>query len=92
MAKRKKKNKKEFSKLIMIAVMSTYFIGLIFGMIIICLVIKFEPSSIGMALSSLFGFIGAPVAVAIGFYSYKAKSENVEKIRKSYGSDEPTDV
>jgi hypothetical protein len=36
---------------------------------------------ISTSLCGLFSFIAAPVAVAIGFYSNKAKAENVEKIK-----------
>ena len=68
----------EFSKIILCCVMATYFLGLAFGMAVI---LK-SPSD--TALCGLFSFIGAPVAAAIGFYSYKAKAENVEKIRSGY--------
>ncbi|MCC8161026.1 MAG: hypothetical protein LIO53_06955 [Oscillospiraceae bacterium] len=42
-----------------------------------------SSSYISTALCGLFSYIGAPVAVAIAFYSYKAKAENVEKIRNN---------
>lgn len=65
----------EFSKLILCCVMATYFIGLVFGMaVIVC-------SNDSTHLGELFVYIGAPVSVAIAFYSYKAKAENVEKLR-----------
>ena len=78
----------EFSKLILCLVMLTYFIGLGFGMYII---LKINPSFTATALCGLFSYIGAPVAVAIGFYAYKAKAENVEKIKQNtenYNMDE----
>ena len=63
--------------------MSTYFAGLIFGMGIIYNLATNNSSYIATALCGLFSYIGAPVAVSIGFYAYKAKAENVEKIRGS---------
>lgn len=63
--------------------MSTYFAGLIFGMGIIFNLATDNSSYIATALCGLFSYIGAPVAVSIGFYAYKAKAENVEKIRSS---------
>ena len=75
----------EFSKIILCLVMLTYFVGLIFGMAIIFMIVKSGVSSsyVSTALCGLFSYIGAPVAVAIAFYSYKAKAENVEKIKNS---------
>lgn len=77
-----KKNKKEFSKIILSLVMITYFIALGFGMLIVYKMMSESGSSVASALCGLFSFVGAPVAVAIGFYSYKAKAENIEKIKK----------
>ena len=77
------KKRFEFSKLVLCLVMATYFAGLIFGMNIICNIATNNSSYIATALCGLFSYIGAPVAVAIGFYAYKAKAENVEKIRSS---------
>lgn len=73
----------EFSKLIICLVMLTYFVGLGFGMFIIWYLVRggAATSYVSTALCGLFSYIGAPVAVAIAFYSYKAKAENVEKIR-----------
>ena len=81
--KQNTKRKIEFSKLVLCLVMATYFAGLIFGMNIICGIATTNSSYIATALCGLFSYIGAPVAVAIGFYAYKAKAENVEKIRSS---------
>lgn len=71
----------EFSKLILCLVMSTYFVGLVFGIWVVAKIVHTNIAYIASALCGLFSYIGAPVAVAIGFYSYKAKAENVEKIR-----------
>ena len=82
MAKKKKK-KFEFSKIILALVIMSYFAGLGFGMHIISAVLRSgDVAYIATSLCGLFSYIGAPVAVAIGFYSNKAKAENIEKIRK----------
>lgn len=62
----------EFSKLIVGAVMLTYFYGIYFG----AGIVKHNPEY----LPAFLGYIGAPVAVAIGFYAWKAKAENVIKL------------
>ena len=74
----------EFSKLILCLVMATYFVGLLFGIHIILRIVDSDVSYIPTALCGLFSYIGAPVAVAIGFYAYKAKAENVAKIKGDY--------
>lgn len=72
----------EFSKLILALVIFSYFVGLAFGMVVILKILKTgNVTYISTALCGLFSFIGAPVAVAIGFYSNKAKAENIEKIK-----------
>ncbi|MCD8391540.1 MAG: hypothetical protein LUD03_06855 [Firmicutes bacterium] len=86
-----KKHLTEFSKIILCLVMFTYFVGIAFGMYVILKIVGNGTSTsyISTALCGLLSYIGAPVAVAIAFYSYKAKAENVEKIRgqKSVGTD-----
>ena len=81
--KGKKKDKSiEFSKLILALVILSYFIGLGFGMLIIWKILGTgDTTYIATSLCGLFSYIAAPVAVAIGFYSYKAKAENIEKIK-----------
>lgn len=74
----------EFSKIILALVIFSYFVGLAFGMYVIFEMIKVGNFVyIATALCGLFTYIGAPVSAAIGFYSNKAKAENVEKIKKS---------
>lgn len=95
-----KLKKFEFSKIILCLVMSTYFVGLLFGIYVILRIADTNVTYIPTALCGLFSYIGAPVAVAIGFYAYKAKAENVEKIRtqnsaftsEEYVNDEEVDV
>lgn len=71
----KSKRKIEFSKLILALVLSTYFIGVAVGVKVTFI----DISQLGVLLA----FIGAPTAAAIGFYAWKAKAENIIKIKKS---------
>lgn len=82
MAKKKKKQSIEFSKIILAFVILSYFIGLGFGMYVIVAMVKVGSFVyIATALCGLFTYIATPVSVALGFYSNKAKAENVEKIK-----------
>lgn len=72
----------EFSKIVLCFVMASYFIGLAFGIKTVSHIVTTAPAYAAQALCGLLSYIGAPVAVTIGFYSYKAKAENVEKIKK----------
>ena len=56
------------------AVVITYFIGVALG---VYAIIK-DPTNVGMVL----GYIGGVAAVGIGFYSWKAKAENIIKLSK----------
>ena len=56
------------------AVVITYFIGVALG---VYAIIK-DPTNAGMVL----GYIGGVAAVGIGFYSWKAKAENIIKLSK----------
>lgn len=82
-ANKKKTKKFEFSKWIILGVMLTYFIGLFFGAFIISMLLRTDTTYVYAALGSFFAYIAAPVSVAIGFYNYKAKSENVAKINNN---------
>lgn len=75
--------KREFSKTVLGAVMILYFAGAIYGAVIV-----WQDSSL---LGELLAYIGAPTAVAIGFYAYKAKCENVIKISRAVTSDKKLD-
>ena len=74
--------KAEFSKIVLGSVMLLYFAGAIFGGYIVM-----QDSSL---LPELLAYIGAPTAVAIGFYAWKAKAENVLKIARSKKMDTKT--
>ena len=60
-----------FSKTILMLVMACFFVVLGIGVYV---VVKIDPSQ----LYALLTFVGAPVAVAIGFYYEKAKKENMK--------------
>ena len=66
----------EFSKLFLSAVLLTYFAG--FGVGLWAVVI--DISQLGVFLA----YVGTPTATAIGFYSWKAKAENVVKIKQAH--------
>lgn len=72
---KKQKKRCEFSKLILGLVMACYFFGVGFGAV----VVDRSPESLGEYLA----FIGAPVAVAIAVYAWKAKAENVLKLSQT---------
>lgn len=72
--------KPNFSKLILAIVMVAYFVAVVIGSIAIIL----DTTQ----AAPYFAFIAAPTATALGFYSWKAKAENVVKIQKGKGKDE----
>ena len=78
-----KRQKREFSKVILAAVMAVYFGVTAFAVI----VVASNPELLG----ELLAFVGAPTAVAIGFYAYKAKCENVVKISRAVSADKKLD-
>lgn len=79
--RRKRRRKKgtarkfEFSKLFLSAVLFTYFVGVVVGVWAVVI----DLSQLGVLLA----YIGTPTATAIGFYSWKAKAENVVKIKQA---------
>jgi hypothetical protein len=64
----------EFSKVVILLVMSTYFVGVGTG----ARVVLEEAQQLGVFLT----FIGAPTATALAFYTWKAKNENIAKIEQ----------
>lgn len=79
------KKKIEFSKQILGVVMLTYFIGVVIGSYI---VIKLDPMQLGVYLA----FLGTPTSVAIGFYAWKAKAENLIKLGKPIENIDDTNI
>lgn len=75
--KKDKKNKKklEFSKFILSSCMIIYILTVIFGVVYYSVLHKDEA----MDLNGLFIFVGSPTGIAIGFYVWKAKCENIHK-------------
>lgn len=71
---------KTYTKILVAAVMATYFLGFILGGILVWLF----PEHLGEWLT----FIGVPTATAIGFYCWKAKAENMLKIRQEMPKNE----
>jgi len=67
------RRRREYSKLILAAVMAMFFVGVAVGGVV---VLWLAPDQ----LPALLAFIGAPVATAIAFYYWKAKCENIVKL------------
>lgn len=66
--------KHEFSKIVLACMVLLYLITAVTGIVIAVI----YPDTAG----SLYAFVGAPTATAIGFYAWKAKAENVVKLSK----------
>ena len=77
-----------FSKIVMALIMASYFAGLAFGVYAMAKILLIASDAAAQALIALFSYIGVPTGVAIGFYSWKAKNENVKKIEQSYQEEE----
>lgn len=67
--------KRQTAKVLLFAVMVTYFIGFIVGGILVLI----YPEH----LSDWLTYVGAAAVAAISWYNWKAKAENVVKLRKS---------
>ncbi len=74
--KGRERRKIECSKLVLWAVLLSYFVG--FGVGIWAVFI--DISQLGVFLA----YVGTPTAAVIGFYSWKAKAENVVKIKQAH--------
>ena len=77
-----------FSKMILACVMVLYILGALLGVALV-IISAVNDIHLGNAVDSgmfiaLATYIGTPTATAIGFYSWKAKSENLLKIQ--YGN------
>ena len=86
--RKKPKKKLETSKIVLFAVMLTYFIGLFYGIRVVDIILLTYPEWAIQALLGLLSYIGAPISVSIAFYSWKAKNENMKKIEKYDSQDE----
>lgn len=74
------RRKAEFSKIILAAVMVVYIVTVGFGF--------FVTANENSQLGELLAFVGAPTAVAIGFYAWKARAENLVKIKQEMKDDQ----
>ena len=72
-----------FSKIVLGAVLATYFVGLMLGIFVVIHILNNYPEYAVQAFLGILSYIGAPVAVSIAFYSWKAKNENMAKIANS---------
>ncbi|MDD3488736.1 MAG: hypothetical protein PHR62_02490 [Paludibacter sp.] len=75
-AKRKKLKLPNFTKLILAVVLFTYFIGLYIGVKIVLL----DYSQFGVLAT----YIATPTTTIIALYCWKAKAENMVKIKQGY--------
>lgn len=71
-----KKKTFEFSKAVLVAVMFLYVVVVAVG-IVLSFIDYTQYSTLAM-------LVGAPTATAIGFYAWKAKAENVVKIKREH--------
>ena len=74
--RRRKRPVREFTKVVVAAVLATYFVGLIVGTIVVIL----SPDQ----LYAYLAYIGTPTATTVGFYCWKAKNENINKHKWDY--------
>lgn len=71
----------EFSKLIVVLAIVMWIAVNVFGMVMMAITMNLSP------LVYVIGSVDAVMAVVCGFYSYKAKAENMIKLKKLYGVD-----
>lgn len=76
---------REYSKLVLAAMIVLWFIGAVFGMIVVAVQLASGAYSIG--LGELLTYIGAPMTGGIVGYLVKSAIENREKIQQSGESD-----
>lgn len=84
--KNEKTEKITFSKIVLLLVMATYYVGLILGVFVVVRILLITPEYSVQAFIALLSYIGAPTGVTIAFYSWKAKNENVLKISNDLGA------
>lgn len=85
--KRAKPKLPNFTKLVLVAVLLTYFIGLYIGIKITLI----DYSQFGVLAT----YIATPTTTVIALYCWKAKAENLVKIKKGYPEetkDNPIDL
>jgi len=80
---KRKRRSIEFSKIVLAVVTGLYIVTVVVGFFVVVP----NPEHAG----ELFAFVGAPTSVAIGFYAWKAKAENIKKIDTNSINDETED-
>lgn len=80
-----RRNRSEYSKRILSAMVSLWFVGAVFGMIVCIVQLIVSPMTV--SIDSLLTYIGAPITGGIVSYLIKSALENREKIRKTYNND-----
>lgn len=85
-----------FTKSIMSIVVFLYFIGALVGtaLVILSAIVNIRmnmPLDPGMFIAYA-GYIGGPTAIAIVFYAWKSKAENVIKIAKGFVDEKKVEV
>ena len=73
---KKKLPKPNFTKLVLVAVLFTYFVGLYIGIKVTLI----DYSQFGVLAT----YIATPTTTVIALYCWKAKAENIIKIKKGY--------
>ena len=92
----KQEEKSTFTKSLMSVIVFLYFIGALMGttLIILAAVMDFKLNT--QLNSEMFiayaAYLGGPTSVAIGFYAWKSKAENVIKISKTFEAGEQVNV
>lgn len=71
-----KKEKLNFTKAVLVSVLLTYFIGLVIGIKVTLI----DISQFGVLAT----YIAAPTTTVIALYCWKAKAENMVKIKQGY--------
>lgn len=85
--KKKKFKMPNFTKLVLVAVLLTYFVGLYIGIKIVLI----DYSQFGVLAT----YIATPTTTVIALYCWKAKAENLVKIKQGYPEetkDNPIDL
>lgn len=85
-----------FTKSIMSIIVFLYFIGALIGtgLVILAAIIDIKLSTpLDTAMFVAYAaYVGTPTAIAIGFYAWKSKAENVLKIAKSFEIEKSVEV
>lgn len=89
-------NKNTFTKSVMSIVVFLYFVGAILGTALVILAavlnVKHEISLDTGMFVAYAAYLGGPTSIAIIFYAWKSKAENVLKISKSFEAEESLEV